>query len=150
MLGFISTHNRWIAISNLTLRRLYNALCCELLLPSASTLAIISRRKYSLTVDAIKKQLPSRNEVSLALDEWTSTNKLAITSVTAYNMDWNHGLQEAQLTFDEVDSLFVSYSESYWRTLGQWSKYCSKVIQTFERSFRWFCTYWWPFTWNYD
>jgi hypothetical protein len=40
--------------------------------------------KYALTVDAIKKRLPSRNKVSLAVDRWISIDKLAITSVIAY------------------------------------------------------------------
>jgi len=40
------------------------------------------------------KKLPLRNEVSLALDGWTSTNKLAITSVIAYYMDRKLALRE--------------------------------------------------------
>jgi hypothetical protein len=41
-------------------------------------------------VDAIKKQLLSRNKVSLALDGWTLMNKIAITSVIPYIIeeDW--------------------------------------------------------------
>jgi hypothetical protein len=37
---------------------------------------------------------------------------LAIKSVIAYYMDWNCGLREVQLTFDEVDRLFYSCFES--------------------------------------
>jgi hypothetical protein len=62
-------------------------------------------------VDAIKKQLPSRNKVSLALDGWISTNKLVITSVIAYYIDRIWALGEVQLAFDEVDNLFFSYIE---------------------------------------
>jgi len=83
MLGFVSAHIAWNAISNLELRRSYQALGDDLVLPLATTLSNICRREYALTVDAIKKQLPIRNKVSLALDGWTSTNKLAITSVIA-------------------------------------------------------------------
>jgi hypothetical protein len=43
-------------------------------------------------VDAIEKQLPSTNKVSLALDGWTSTNKVAITLVIAYYVDRNRAL----------------------------------------------------------
>jgi len=81
-------------------------------LPSATTLSNICRRECALTVDAIKKQLPVQNKVSLALDGWTSTNKLAITSVIAYYMDRNWALREVQLAFDEVDRLFYSRFES--------------------------------------
>jgi hypothetical protein len=63
-------------------------------------------------VDAIKKPLPSQNKVSLALDGWTSMNKLAITSVIAYYMDLNWALREVQLAFDEVNLLFFSRFES--------------------------------------
>ena len=87
MLGSISAHILWNTISNVELRCAYNALRSDLVLPSASTLSNICRREYTLTVDAIKKQLPSRNKVSLALDGWTSTNKFGITSVIAYYMD---------------------------------------------------------------
>jgi len=59
-------------------------------------------------VDAIKKQLPLLNKVSLALGGWTSTNKLAITAVIAYNMERNWALREVQLAFDEVYRLFGS------------------------------------------
>jgi len=83
----------------------------NLVLPSATTLSNICRRVYALTVDAIKKQLPLRNTVSLALEGWTSTNKLAITLVIAYYMDRNWALREVQLTFDEAYRLLCSRSE---------------------------------------
>jgi len=63
-------------------------------------------------VDAIKKQLPTGNKVSLALDGLTSTNKLAITSVIAYYMDRKWAMREVQLAFDEVSSLFFFYFNS--------------------------------------
>ena len=87
MLWFVSAHIPWNAISNHELQRSYKALRDDLVLPSATTLSNICRREYALTVDAIKKQLPIRNNVSLALDGWTSTNKLAIMLVIAYYMD---------------------------------------------------------------
>jgi len=63
-------------------------------------------------VDAIKKQLLSGYKVSLALDGWTSTDKLAITSVNFYDMDRNWASREVQLAFNEVDGLFFSHVES--------------------------------------
>lgn len=77
-------------MSNLELWRYYNVLSSEPELPSASTFRKICQRDYSLTVDAIKQQFPSRNEVSLDLDGWSSTNKFAIRSVIAgnINLDW--------------------------------------------------------------
>jgi len=112
MLGFVSALIPWNSISNLELRRSYKALRDDLVLLSATTLSNICRREYALTVDAIKKQLPLQNKVSLALDRWTSMNKLAITLVIAYYMDRNWALREVQLAFDEVDLLFCSRFES--------------------------------------
>jgi len=134
MLGFVSAHIPWNAISNLELRRSYNALRSELVLPSASTLSNICRKEYTLTVDAIKKEVPSTNKVSLALDGWTSTNELAITSVIAYYRDRNWALREVQLAFNEVDSPNFSYFESSLRITGQGSAYRSMSSRTFERS----------------
>jgi len=118
MLGFVSAHNPWNAISNLELQRSYKALRDDLVLPSAMTLSNISRREYAPTLDAINKQLPLRNTVSLALDGWTSMNKLAITSVIAYYMDQNWALREVQLAFDEVNRMFISCFESELRMTG--------------------------------
>jgi len=112
MLGFVSAHIPWNAISNLELRRSDKALRDDLVLPSATTLSNICRKEYALTLDAIKKHLPQRNKGSLAMDRWTSTNKLAKTSVIAYYMDRNWALREVQLAFDEVNRLFCSRFES--------------------------------------
>jgi len=112
ILGFVSAYIPWNAISHLELPRSYKALRDDLVLPSATTLTNICGREYALTVDAIEKQLLVRNKVSLALDRWTSTNKLAITSVIAYYMDQNWALREVQLAFDEVDRLFYSQFEN--------------------------------------
>jgi len=112
MLEFVSADIRLNAISNLELRQPYKALRDDLVLPSATTLSNICWREYAMTVDTIKKQLPIRNKVSLALDGWISTNKLAITSVIVYCMNRNWALREVQLAFDEVDRLFCSRFES--------------------------------------
>jgi len=112
MLGFVLAHIPWNAMSNLELRRSYKELRDDLLLPSATTLSNTCRREYVLTVDAIKKQLPSQNKVSLALDGWISTNKLARTSVNSYYMDRNWASREVQLGFDEVYCLFFSAFKS--------------------------------------
>jgi antitoxin component HigA of HigAB toxin-antitoxin module len=87
MLGFVSAPGPWNTMSNLELRQSYKVLHNHQVLPSATTLSNICCREYALTVDAIKKQLPSQNKVSLVLDTWTSRNKLTITSAIAYYMD---------------------------------------------------------------
>jgi hypothetical protein len=109
--GFVSAQMPWDAMSNLELRRSYQALRHDLVLLSATTLSLIWWREYAVTLVAIKKQLPLRNIVSLALDRWTSMNKLAITSVITYYMAQNWPLDEVQLAFGDVNPLFSSRVE---------------------------------------
>jgi len=123
MLGFVSAHIPWNAISDLELCRLYKALHNDLVLPSATTLINICRTEYALSMDATMMQLPSRDEVSFTWEGWTSPNKLAITSVIAYYMDQNWALRELQLAFDGNDRLIFSRSESWFRMIGQGPTY---------------------------
>jgi hypothetical protein len=90
------------------------------------------RWEYALNVDAIKNQLPSPIKVSLGLDKCKSTNKIAITSVSAYYINQNWALHEVQLTFNEVNRLFFSRFESQLRMIGQAPTYWSKDSRTFE------------------
>jgi len=55
MLGFVSAHIAWNAISHQELWRSYEALRDDLMLPYATILSNICWREYALTVDAIKK-----------------------------------------------------------------------------------------------
>jgi len=112
MLEFVSVHKSWNAISHLKRERSYMTLSSEQVQQSASTLGNICWRDYSGAGDAIKKQLLSRDEDSLALDGWTSTNKLAIMSVITYYMHWPSAWREVQIAFNEVDTLFLLYFES--------------------------------------
>jgi len=130
MLGFGLGHIPWNAISNLQLRQWFNALHDDLVLPSATTLSNIRRREYALTVDSIKKHLPVGNKVSFALDWCTSTNKSATMSVIASYMDRNGALHKVQLSFDEVDRLFYSCFEIYFKMIGQGPTYWSKASHT--------------------
>ena len=57
------------------------------MLPTGMTLSNFRPRENALTMDVIRKELPSQNRVSLALDGWTSTNKLFILLDIAYYMD---------------------------------------------------------------
>jgi hypothetical protein len=75
------------------------------------TISNIHWREYALTLDAITKQMLSRNKVCVPSDKQTSTTKLAITAVIAYCMDRNYALRELELTVDEVDCVFFSAVE---------------------------------------
>jgi len=55
-------------MSNRKLPKSYKTLISDLVLPSATTISNICQKDYALTMDAIKKQLPSPNNVSLELD----------------------------------------------------------------------------------
>jgi len=149
MLGFVSAHIPWNAISNPELWRSYNAWRSDLVFLSTSTLSNICRREYTLTVDANKNQLPSRNKVSEAFDRWTSRTKLAITLVIDDYMDQNWALGEVHLASDEVDSAFFSYFKSSLRIASHGSTYWSTASRTFEGSSSLYSPDWRQCTRNY-
>ena len=66
-LGCVSIHNPCNAISNVEQLESYKAFRIDQVLLCATSLSNICPRGYALTVDAIKNQLPSRNEVSFTL-----------------------------------------------------------------------------------
>jgi len=111
-LGLVSAYIPGNAMSNLEPWRLYKALHDDLILPSAKAVSNICRRDYAMTVDAIKKQLPLLNKVSLSLDRLTSRNKLAISSVIAHYMNQNWALREVQPAVNEVHRLICSHFKS--------------------------------------
>jgi len=150
MLGFVSAHTPCNTISNLDLWRSYNASWSELELLSASTLSNNRRKEYTVTVDAIEKQLRSRNKVSLAFDAWTSTNKIPIMSVIAHYMHRTCALREIPPAFDEVGSPLFTYFEISLRITGQGSTYGSTDSRTFEGSSWSLKADQWPFTWNFN
>jgi len=134
MLGFDLAHIPWTAPTNLEVWQSYNALPSKLGLPSTGTLSNICGREYLLTGDAIKKQLPSLNKVSLALDSWTSMNTSGIPSVIAYYIDQKWAMRQVQLAFNEVGCLFSSYFRSWLQMIGPGSMYWSKASRTVEGS----------------
>jgi len=123
MLGFVTAHIPWNAITNLELKSSYNALQSDSVLPFASMWSMIWLREYALTVEAFKKQSLSRNKVSSALHVWTLKNKLAILSVIADYLDRNWALREVQIAFDEVNGLLFPSFKSQSRIISQGSIY---------------------------
>jgi len=148
MSGCVSAHIPWNTISNLELRRSCKALRDDLVLPSATTLSNICQSQYEQSVDAIKKQLPWWKKVSLAVDGWTSTNKPAITSVIAYNINQDWALHNVQLAFDEVDCQFFSGFKRWLKMTGQGPIYWSKDSGRFEECAWSFSAYRQLFAWS--
>jgi hypothetical protein len=91
------------------------------------TFSKLCRGEYALTMEVIKKQLPSQNTVSLALDDEKSTNKLIITSVVSYYMVGNWALGDVILSVDEVDRLFFPAFKRYLNMMCQGRIHCSKA-----------------------
>jgi hypothetical protein len=87
--------------------------------PSATTLNIICRGEYALSVDSINNQLLSENLDNLLLDGWTSMYKLAITALIAYGMDRDWASREGQLAFGDVEHLSFSTLENYSKMIDQ-------------------------------
>jgi hypothetical protein len=88
--------------SNREFRRVFKALRNDVKIPSVSKLTCLLRNEYGKTLEAIKGQIPRGQRVSIALDGWTSQNRLAITSVIMYYISRNWTLEEVQLAFEEV------------------------------------------------
>jgi len=112
MLEIVLSHDPVKPIFHLELRLSYDASNSDAVQPSCSTLRNVSPRQYSLAVNAIKKKLPSRNRVSIALDRGTWTNTLTRKSVITSYGDQNWSLGEVQLAFNDVDYHFFSYYPS--------------------------------------
>jgi len=117
LLGFVSAHIPWNAISNPELQWSYTPLHDDLMLPLAMSITNIFRRHYALTVDIISKQLPSRNTVSLALDGSTSRNKVAIMLVIAYyTIEIEHNMRCDSLSMRLIyNSLLLSKASQEWQ-----------------------------------
>ena len=60
------------------------------------------QKEYQLAVLALQKLLPADAKVSIALDGWTSPNKMAILSIIGYYVTSDWHLAEVQLGFDQI------------------------------------------------
>lgn len=102
LLGLLSALVPLNALSNVELRRVFFSLRSDVKIPSVGTLTNLLAREYEMTLAAIKEQIPTGQKVSIALDGWTSQNRLAITSVIMYFISKNWKLEEVQIAFEEV------------------------------------------------
>ena len=106
LLGFLSALIPFNTITNPELRRILFSLKPDVNLPSVSTLHRLPATEYEKTTKAIRDNIPEGQKVGLALDGWTSGNKLAISSVIMYYISKSWQLKEVQIAFEEVCGLF--------------------------------------------
>jgi hypothetical protein len=107
LLGFGSTHNPCSTILHPKIQLSYNTSFSRVVQQSATTLSNINRMEYTLTGDAQKKSVPTRNKIGVTLDMWTSTHKLAILLGIAYIMSRYWASREVNLTLDDVETLWI-------------------------------------------
>ena len=105
LLGFLSALIPFNTLTNPELRRILFSLKPDVNIPSVSTLRRLLATEYEKTTQAIRDNIPEGQKVGLALDGWTSGNKLAISSVIMYYISKNWELKEVQLAFEEVCGL---------------------------------------------
>jgi hypothetical protein len=74
----------------------------DISIPSVSKFRRLLKSEYDITVQSIRRAIPKDQKVSLALDGWTSSNKLAVVSVIMYYISPDWSLKEVQLAFEEV------------------------------------------------
>ena len=106
LLGFLSALIPFNTITNPELRRILFSLKPDVNLPSVSTLRRLLATEYEKTTKSIRDNIPEGQKVGLALDGWTSANKLAISSVIMYYISKSWQLKEVQIAFEEVCGLF--------------------------------------------
>jgi len=102
LIGLLSALIPLNVVSNREFRRVFKVLRNDIKIPSVSKLTSLLGKEYDKTLEAIKGQIPRGQRVSIALDGWTSKNRLAITSVIMYYISRNWTLEEVQLAFEEV------------------------------------------------
>ena len=110
LLGLLSALVPLNAMSNMEFRRVFFTLRPDVKIPSVGTLSNLLAREYNLTLVGIKNQIPVGQKVSIALDGWTSQNRLAITSIILYFISKNWKLEEVQIAFEEVWLDYLIYS----------------------------------------
>jgi hypothetical protein len=118
VLGCIAALILWNTIWSLKVQSAHSTLWSELILPSATTHGIMCHTEHWRTVDAIMKQLPFCNRVTLCLDRWASVNKQSITSIIGYCLDSNCASRKLDLALDEVGAIFVYFFESWLSMIG--------------------------------
>ena len=106
LLGFLSALIPFNTITNPELRRILFSLKPDVNLPSVSTLRRLLATEYEKTTKSIRDNIPEGQKVGLALDSWTSGNKLAISSVILYYISKSWQLKEVQIALEEVCGLF--------------------------------------------
>ena len=94
LLEFLSALIPFNTLTNPELRRILFSLKPDVNIPSVSTLRRLLATEYEKTTQAIRDNIPEGQKVGLALDGWTSGNKLAIASVIMYNISINWELKE--------------------------------------------------------
>ena len=109
LLGFLSALIPFNTLTNPELRRILFSLKPDVNIPSVSTLRQLLATEYEKTTKAIQDNIPEGQKVGLALDGWTSGNKLAISSVIMYYISKNWELKEVQLAFEEVGLFPTQY-----------------------------------------
>ena len=106
LLGFLSALIPFNTITNPELRRILFSLKPDVNHPSVSTLRRLLATEYEKTTKSIRDNMPEGQKVGLALDGWTSGNKLAISSEIMYYISKSWQLKEVQIAFEEVCGLF--------------------------------------------
>ena len=102
MHSFTISHIPLSVISDPYFRRLLLFTRNDLKLPSRSTVQRLLMREYQLAVKAIATLIPMDRKISIAIDAWTSPNKLAILSIIGYFVTSDWRLAEIQLGFEQI------------------------------------------------
>ena len=90
------------AVDHLQVRRLIYMLNPDAHIPSPTTIRTQLQKRTQDIEDQLLVDLPPEGKISLALDCWTSPNKLAFMAITGYFIDKNWKYREVVLGFEHI------------------------------------------------
>lgn len=113
----LATNIPFYAANNAAFRRVFKYLKRDVLLPSPTT---IRGRLHSICVEIvgkIKAEIPTGVKISIAVDAWTSPNKIAFLAIAGYWITDDWELKEVLLGFEQIHGAHTG--ENMARIIGR-------------------------------
>jgi hypothetical protein len=98
----IATNMSFNSVNNAAFRRLFKYLKRDVLLPSPTTIRTRLQLLFREVEEKIRAEIPPNTKISIAVDAWTSPNKIAFLGVVGYWITDNWELREVLLGFEQI------------------------------------------------
>jgi len=100
--AYLATNLALNCSNNLAFCRVFKHIGPAVEIPSPTTLMPHLKRLEKSTVDDIRTSLPAAGKTSLAVNTWTSQNKLAFLAIVAYWISDSWEMEEVLIGFEEI------------------------------------------------